>query len=103
MVFLRHSIELTEELLDGAESYLKSLVPHLVKNFPAFNWMVHWRIHNSTPLVPILSKINAVHALPNYFFQIHSNVIFPSTSRSSKCFQIYYSNKPTTVHNYLAY
>jgi len=36
LVFLSHSVELTEQLLDGAQSFLKSLVPHLVKKFLAF-------------------------------------------------------------------
>jgi len=38
LVFLSHSVELTEQLLDGAQSFLKSLVPHLVKKFLAFYW-----------------------------------------------------------------
>ena len=47
--------------------------------------------------------MNTVHALRNYFFQIHSNVIFPSTTRSSKCLQIYYNNNPTIICNHLTY
>jgi hypothetical protein len=46
--------------------------------------MVHDRVHNSPPLVPILSHNNSEHALASCFFKIHFNII-PSTPRTSKC------------------
>ena len=45
--------------------------------------MVHYRIHNSLPRVPILSQINLVHA-PFNFLKIYFNIIQSSTSRCSK-------------------
>jgi hypothetical protein len=33
---------------------------------------------------PILSQINPVHNFPSYFPNIHSNIILPSTPRSSE-------------------
>jgi len=41
---------------------------------------LHYCVHNS---LPVLSQMQAVHSFPPYFPKIHSNIIFPSTSRSS--------------------
>jgi hypothetical protein len=35
-------------------------------------------------LVPNLSQMNPVHILPTYLSKIHSNIIFPSTPKSSE-------------------
>jgi hypothetical protein len=46
---------------------------------------VHYRVHKSPspPYVPYFSHINVVRESPTNFFKIHSNLTFPSTSRSS--------------------
>jgi len=52
--------------------------PHL-----SFNPKVHYRFHNSPPLVSVLNHMNPVHTLQTYFPKIHPNK-FPSTLRSSE-------------------
>jgi len=41
-----------------------------------WNPKVHYRVHNSPPLVPIVNQKNLVQTIPPYFSEIHSNIIF---------------------------
>jgi hypothetical protein len=45
---------------------------------------VHYHVHNSQPLVPIPSPMHPAHTFLPYFHKIHSNIILPSTPRSSE-------------------
>jgi len=49
-----------------------------------WNPKIHFRIHNSEPLVPVLRQMNPVHNFPIYFSKNHSNIILLSTPRLSE-------------------
>jgi hypothetical protein len=52
------------------------MVPQLIQKLPAFlyNLKVHHPVHNSLPLLPILSLINPVHTIISHFFKINFNI-----------------------------
>ena len=46
------------------------------------SWIIqilHYRFHKKAPLVPVLSQINPVHALPSCFFKIRNHARLHST------------------------
>jgi len=77
-------ITLTDSMEKSSSSEPKSHlisqeIPHLL-----WNPKVHYRVPKSLPLVPILNQMHPVHIYSPYFRKILCNVIFPSTSASSK-------------------
>ena len=53
---------------------------------PRLLWIptIYYRVHETSPFVPILSQINSVHTA-SYFMKIHFSIILPLAPRSSKC------------------
>ena len=49
-----------------------------------WNANVHGCVHNSLPLVSILSQVKLLHILSSYFFKIYYDIILPSMPRFSK-------------------
>ena len=73
---------------------------------PRLLWIptIYYRVHETSPFVPILSQINSVHTA-SYFMKIHFSIILPLTPRSSKCFlpsgfptKTTYAFLPSPVH-----
>jgi hypothetical protein len=52
------------------------------QELPSILWnpKVHHRVHNSPPLVPILSQIDPVHTIPSYLSKIYFHIVHPPTS-----------------------
>jgi len=71
-------MEQSPTLKESNHSYSQE-IPRLL-----YNPKVYYSVHKSPLLVPIISQMHTVHIFPIYFPKIHSNIIFPSTHRSSK-------------------
>jgi hypothetical protein len=56
------------------------------QEIPRLLWKpkVHYRVHRSRQLAPVMILMNPVHTLPNYFSKIHSNIILPPTLMHSE-------------------
>jgi hypothetical protein len=68
------------------------------QEFPNSLWnpKVHYSVHKSPSLVPILSQINPVHTTPSHIPKIHFNIIHPPTSWHSSLFP---SGFPTKIQH----
>jgi hypothetical protein len=100
--------ELTNKLIPWSRFLLETItVTQLVKKFPAFYGnLIPCRIHNSSPLIPILSQMHPVHTFQSHFPKIQPNILpshlhlglqsglFPSGDQSIEC--ISYLSMDTT-------
>jgi hypothetical protein len=67
---------------------------------PLRNPRDHNRVHNTSPLIPLLSQTNPVHSPPPYFFNIHLNVIFTCTPKFPfECHVVWCKNKIIALPN----
>jgi len=54
-------------------------IPHIL-----WYLRIHYHVHKSPQVVPVLSQINPLHTLQSNLFKIHFNIILPSMPKSSK-------------------
>ena len=54
-------------------------IPHIL-----WYLRIHYHVHNSPQVVPVLSQINPLHTLQSNLFKIHFNIILLSMPKSSK-------------------
>jgi hypothetical protein len=61
---------------------------------------IHYSVHKSLPLLPVLRWVNPVHTIPSYFYKIHFNTSLPTMPESSS--GLLPSALPTkTLHEFL--
>jgi hypothetical protein len=67
------------------------------EKYPNILWnpKVHYHVHKSPRLVPILRQINKIHTFPSYPSKIHFNIVHPLTSLSSQW--LFPSGFPTNI------
>jgi hypothetical protein len=73
-------LQRNHSLTHGAEPFLRSrqLCSHSRTFSILRNPNIHYRVHISPPLVPILSQINPIHITPSYLSKIHFNIVTDS-------------------------
>jgi hypothetical protein len=75
----------THSLTYGAEPFLRTANCAANQELPSSLWnpKVHYRVHKSSPLVPILILIDPIHIILYFLSKIHFNIVHTLMSWSS--------------------
>jgi hypothetical protein len=70
-------LPLTHSFTHEAEPFLRAATCAATQELPSVLWnpKVHYRIHKSPPLVPILSQSDAVHTIPSCLSKIYFTIV----------------------------
>jgi hypothetical protein len=73
------------------------------QELPSILWKsrIHYRVHKSHLLAPILSQISPINTIPSYLSKIHFNNVHPPTSSSSQCSLSFWLYHQYPIYSYI--
>jgi hypothetical protein len=99
LIFYKEDTLFTYLLTYGAAPFLRSrqLCSHLRTSQNFMDKKVHYRVHKSPPMVPILSQIDPVHTIPSHSISLRPVLILSIQIRLGLPSGLFSSGFPTNI------